>query len=265
VNGPAAIDARLANEVVDRLGLSGVDHDDDGVATFYAAWCRSVPFDNLRKLPALRAGTRPLPGDTPDDFFRAWLDHGTGGTCWASSGALGSLAASLGFDAALVVGSMLDLPEPNHGSVVIDVEGTAWLTDSSLLTGAPHRLVPEGSRTDAGGYRSRIEPDGDTWMMVTDTARGELPCRLHPGVRTADEYRERHERTRGFSVFNEAPYVLRHLDGRVQCLIDRTLTVWSDEGPTATTFDDDARREWLRTAGFSDGVVADALGDSSQD
>jgi N-hydroxyarylamine O-acetyltransferase len=261
VSEPVAVDRALADEVVDRLGLTGLTPDDAGVAAFYRAWCRSIPFDNLRKLHALGAGISPLPGDTPDDFFRAWLDHGTGGTCWSSSGALGALAASLGFDAALVVGSMLDLPEPNHGSVVIQVGDRAWLVDSSMLTGTPHRFAADGSRTDAGGYRSGLTPDGDTWMMVTDTARGELPCRLHPGPRTAAEYRERHERTRAFSVFNEVPYVLRHLDGSVQCLLDRQLTVWSEDGARTTTLDNGARREWLRAAGFSDAAVADALRD----
>lgn len=262
MNGPAAIEGGLADEVVDRLGLTSLVPDDDGVATFYGAWCRAVPFDNLRKLVGLRTGASPLPGDSPDDFFRAWLEHGTGGTCWSSSGALGALAAHLGFDAALVVGSMLDLPEPNHGSVVIQVGSRAWLADSSLLTGAPHRLDPDGSRTDAGGYRSRLAPDGDTWMLVTDSPRGELPCRLHPGARTTDEYRERHERTRAFSVFNQAPYVLRHLDGSVQCLLDRQLTVWSADAATTAALDDEGRRAWLRAAGFSDPVVADALRDA---
>jgi N-hydroxyarylamine O-acetyltransferase len=245
--------------VVDRLGLTGLSPDDDGVAAFYAAWCTSVPFDNLRKLHALRTGAAPLPGDTPDDFFVAWLDHGAGGTCWASSGALGALAVHLGFDAALVVGSMLDLPEPNHGSVVINVDGRVWLADSSLLLGAPHRLDPAGSRTTCGSYRSRLDQDADTWLMVTDSPRGDLLCRLHPGARTADEYRWRHERTRAASVFNEVPHVLRHLDGAVQFLVDRDLVAWSEEGRTTTPLDEDARRDWLRAAGFSDAVVAGAL------
>jgi hypothetical protein len=165
----------------------------------------------------------------------------------------------LGFDAALVVGSMLDLPEPNHGSVVIDVDGRRWLTDSSMLTGRPHRFATEGSRTAWAGYRSRLDPDGDTWMLVTDSPRGDLPCRLHPGPRTVEEYRERHERTRALSVFNETPYVLRQLDGSVHCLLDRQLLVWSEQGPSTSLLDDDGRRAWLRIAGFSHEVVAEAL------
>jgi hypothetical protein len=96
-------------------------------------------------------------------------------------------------------------------------------------------------------------------MVVTDSPRGDLPCRLHPGPRTAEEYRERHERTRAFSVFNEAPYVLRPLDGAVQCLVDRQLVVWAGGPPTTTTLDDGARRDWLRAAGYSGTVVAAAL------
>jgi len=41
--------------------------------------------DNVRKLIHLRANDpAPLPGDTPEDFFGAWLVHGAGGTCWAT-------------------------------------------------------------------------------------------------------------------------------------------------------------------------------------
>jgi N-hydroxyarylamine O-acetyltransferase len=55
-----------------------------GLQTLYAAWCRKVPFDNVRKLIHLRRqDSSPLPGNNVGDFFEAWLRHGTGGTCWA--------------------------------------------------------------------------------------------------------------------------------------------------------------------------------------
>ena len=51
----------------------------------------------MRKLIHLRSGERgALPGDTPAEFFEAWLRHGTGGTCWAGNGAL-ARAAGAGF------------------------------------------------------------------------------------------------------------------------------------------------------------------------
>ena len=60
----------------------------------------SVAVGNVRKLIHLRAddpGT--LPGDDPNDFFTSWLEHGTGGTCWAGNGGLHALLTSLGYNA----------------------------------------------------------------------------------------------------------------------------------------------------------------------
>lgn len=56
----------------------------EGLKTLYSAWCRRVPFDNIRKLIHLRnADPGPLPGDAAKDFFDHWLRFGSGGTCWA--------------------------------------------------------------------------------------------------------------------------------------------------------------------------------------
>jgi N-hydroxyarylamine O-acetyltransferase len=256
------LDARLAGEVTERLGLEGVQPDEQGVAAFYAAWCAHVPFDNLRKLIGLARDAHPLPGDDPNDFFRAWLDHGTGATCWASANALHSLARSIGFDAARVAGAMLDLPDLNHGSVVVTVDGTTWLLDSSLLTGAPLRFDPDHSfAAEHDGYPSSIERDGDTWMVHAESSMiDDMRCRLQPGVRGSDELAALHERTRAWSVFNTTPYVLRHLPGRVEGLRDLEVTTWTAGHARSTrTLDDVGRRAWLLEAGFSQTVVEAAL------
>jgi arylamine N-acetyltransferase len=256
------LDSRLAGEVTERLGLEGVRPDEQGVAAFYGAWCAQVPFDNLRKLIGLAEDSRPLPGDDPNDFFRAWLDHGTGATCWASANALHALARRVGFDAARVAGAMLDLPELNHGSVVVTVDGTTWLLDSSLLTGAPLRFDPDHSfAIEHDGYPSSIEREGDSWMVHAESSMiDDLRCRLQPGVRRGDELAALHERTRAWSVFNTTPYVLRHLPGRVEGLRDLEVTTWR-AGETRSTRDLDemGRRAWLLEAGFSESVVDAAL------
>jgi len=80
----------LLEQVLSRLGLSDRPAPTlDGLQTLYAAWCRKVPFDNVRKLIHLHDHTPgPLPGDDPAEFLTAWLTYGTGGTCWAGNGAL---------------------------------------------------------------------------------------------------------------------------------------------------------------------------------
>lgn len=57
----------LADRVLAKLGFpSRPAANRAGLAALYAAWCQGVPFDNARKLIALRANDHgPLPGDSP--------------------------------------------------------------------------------------------------------------------------------------------------------------------------------------------------------
>ena len=46
-----ALSPDLLERVLSRLGLSATPAPDlNGLKTVYAAWCRGVPFDNIRKL-----------------------------------------------------------------------------------------------------------------------------------------------------------------------------------------------------------------------
>ena len=60
----------LLERVLMRLGLSERPTPTlDGLQTLYAAWCRKVPFDNVRKLIHVHNhDPGPLPGDDATDF-----------------------------------------------------------------------------------------------------------------------------------------------------------------------------------------------------
>ena len=138
---------------------SGVERpapDLDGLRTVYAAWCGAVAFDNVLKLIHLaEARSGPLPGSTAESFFEAWLEHGTGGTCWSGNGALHDLLEALGFDVARAIATMLSSPdarEPNHGSVIVTVEGERWIVDASILSGAPIRIPDAGEPADEARF-----------------------------------------------------------------------------------------------------------------
>ena len=146
--------------VLEKLGVERPDTDLDGLRSVYAAWCGAVAFDNVLKLIHLSDGRRwPLPGSTAESFFEAWLEDGTGGTCWSGNGALHDLLDALGFDVERVIATMLSSPrvtEPNHGSVVATVDGERWLVDASILWGSPIR-VPEPGETAENGPLPRFE------------------------------------------------------------------------------------------------------------
>jgi N-hydroxyarylamine O-acetyltransferase len=183
------------------LSLAGLDQ-------VYAAWCCHVPFDNVRKMIHLHEQLPgPLPGDEPAEFFADWLADGTGGTCWAGNGALWALLASLGFDADRGIGTMVTSPTvpPNHGTVVVTLEGARYLVDASIVHGEPLYL-DERAQTEiahpAWGVRGRRQ-DGRwhiRWRPL-HTPDG-INCRIESLGATRQEFHDLHEQTRPWSPFN---------------------------------------------------------------
>lgn len=202
----AALSPELRRDVVRRLGLSTeLPRDLDGLRTLYAAWCRHVPFDNVRKLIALRTGdTGPLPGGDATDFLEHWLLHGTGGTCWSSSNALFAVIASYGFDTRRVAGSMRDTGIPGHGSVKVNIDRVDWLADSSMLIMHPIPLR-DGTHVDRDPlFGVEVEADNGTHLVWFDTPPYEeyFPCRLLIDPVDHAFYLERYELSRTRSPFN---------------------------------------------------------------
>ena len=83
-----ALAPALLERVLAKLGLSEPPSPTlEGLRTLYPAWCRKVPFDNIRQLIHRRSqDPSPMPGGDATEFFEAWLGYGTGGTCWSGNG-----------------------------------------------------------------------------------------------------------------------------------------------------------------------------------
>jgi N-hydroxyarylamine O-acetyltransferase len=208
-NDPAtSIDAALAERVIARLGLdNGVTVDASGLAQLYRQWCRKVPFDNVRKLIALRSGPdAALPGRSATDFFEAWLEHGVGGTCWPGAIALTALCRSLGFDARLLAASMADTGVASHGTTVVRIDGDDWLVDSSMLTDQPLRLSSEeGTEIAHPVFATTATPVAEGWLFgfALPYSNLEMPCRtLSADPVTVDFCLARYEASREMSPFN---------------------------------------------------------------
>ena len=179
----------------------------ESLKTLYSAWCRRVPFDNIRKLIHLRNGNPgPLPGDDAAEFFDHWLRFGSGGTCWAGNGALQTLLHALGFDARRAVATMLVTPDspPNHGSVTVDFGRQRYVVDASILHGEP-LLLDEGlPAADLPAWAVKLAFRGGHWAIrwrPLHIPEG-IDCRIEAFDAGAVVFRERHEKSRSFSPFN---------------------------------------------------------------
>jgi len=244
----------LAGRVLTRLGFASPPPvDRKGLAALYSAWCRSVPFDNTRKLIAIRAGDDgALPGDAAADFLEAWLDHGAGGTCWAMHGAWTQLLAACGFDARRGVATMLVAPDvpPNHGTASVALDGERLLVDACIQHGEPLPLEPgRATAIDHPAYGVEARPDGAKWLVRwrSPFAPGGMDCRIDSLESDAAEFGRLHEQTRGWSPFNFELFARLHRGGGVLMAVrgERVFIDPSGVEARAPLRDDEARLRFL--------------------
>jgi N-hydroxyarylamine O-acetyltransferase len=212
-----SISPALRDRVLARLALTApVTPDLAGLAALYRAWCDHIPFDNVRKLIALRSGsTAPLPGTTGTDFFEHFLAHGTGGTCWPTSEAMFELCESIGFVTRRVAGSMRDQGFVTHGTVKVTLDGVDWLADTSILSNV---LLPAASDVFISGdpiFTAEVEPTDIAhivWFSIPPNA-GYTPCRLLVDPIDHEYLSMSYEKSKGFGAFNQHIYARRNFPG----------------------------------------------------
>jgi N-hydroxyarylamine O-acetyltransferase len=260
----------LVRRVRARLDLGSVSIDEEGMRRVYAAWCTHVPFDNIQKRVWLAERRGPMPGDDAARFFEDFLAHGTGGTCWGSSGALHALLRALGFDARRAAGTMmLDTPDPsrrlNHGTVIVafDNARARWLLDTHVLTVAPLRL-PEGDAITSvdgvaavraqrseefGGIRVRFDPNNGRVP--------EMSCLLERDEVDDAFCTERHLASETSGPFNAGAYVRRHHRGAL-VFVGLGMRRDRDRADVRVIIlnDRSSRDDALRNLGFSAEIVS---------
>ena len=255
----------LLERILERLGLAERPAPDvDGLATLYAAWAGAVPFDNLRKLIHVASDdAAPLPGDAAPEFFDAWLRWGTGGTCWAGNGALCALLRTLGFDAARGVATMMVAPDlpPNHGTVVVTVDGRRYLVDASILFAAPLALESDrATAVDHPAWGVRCARRDGRWHVRWRPLHNPdgMDCRIESLWATGDEFARFHEDTRGWSPFNYQAYLRRNRGAAVEGLaFGERVTLDAAGGVSRRPLDDAERRRVLvEELGIAEELVA---------
>jgi N-hydroxyarylamine O-acetyltransferase len=254
----------LIEQVLTKLGLRHrPGPSPQSLRDLYSRWGRRVPFDNVRKLIHVRAeSSGPLPGSTPEDFFTAWLTHGTGGTCWAGSGALNALLTALGFHARRGIATMLAAPglPPNHGTLMVTFGSQRYLVDTSILHDEPLLLDDADSTVThpAWGVRAFLR-EGQwhiLWRPLHKTDGFE--CRIERFGASAEEYSRLYAATRNWSPFNYQVSARLNQTDRVTGLgFGQAVTLHSDGSVSNTPATrEDRMRVLVEEIGLSEEIVS---------
>ncbi|MHC5009199.1 MAG: arylamine N-acetyltransferase family protein [Planctomycetota bacterium] len=249
----------IIERVLEKLGIHERPSVDlAGLNAVYAAWCGNIPFDNLQKrIWFAGERTTPVTGGDPTAFFVNWLAHGTGGTCWPTSGGMYALLKSLGFPARRIAGAMINTGDRNpqdagHGSVTVALDGVDHLVDASILAFEALPLVP-GQRTRSGPGIHAIEavPTDQgfdvRWRVGLDR-EASVTFRTQPQFDPVDHrfFLDGYERSRTSSPFNRTVYICRRSAGSIVSLARRRLiTVAADDTATVNEIAEAQRKEVL--------------------
>jgi arylamine N-acetyltransferase len=209
-----AISKELQTKILDRLEFNEpVSADIQTLQRLYSSWCMYVPFDNLRKMIALKSGNKQsLPGLDAPDFFENWLENGCGATCWPMANALYELLISVGFDAQRIAGYMMDLGVINHGSLKVLINGKYYIVEAALLL---NQILPlDGNsiiNTDPV-YPFELEKEGESYLLwlLSPVTNEFFYCRIISSPVGFPFFDERYEASRELSVFNQSLYARRN-------------------------------------------------------
>ena len=219
-----ALDRPMTEAMLARLGLAAPpSHDMAGLTTLYTAWLQNVPFCSSQKRCHYGADVNrpgPLPVMTAPSYVAAYLEHGTGGTYFPTAEAFFQLLSACGFSARRALGSMLDFPQipgPNHGTVIVTLDGLDYLVDPFF--GSEQPLPLDGAAHSVGrpSLELRSEPaeSGGSPLIFWrfHNARQWMQFgfdRKYPDV-TQAHFAARYEASGGAnSVFNASLYISRH-------------------------------------------------------
>jgi len=259
---------KLVELVLSKLGLqTRPSLDLAGLNLLYAAVSGKIPFDNVRKRIWF-AGPRtgPLPGGDPTEFFNNWLRRGTGGTCWPLNGGVYTLLRTLGFDARRVVGSVIIEGYPqgaNHGSTLVTLDGTDYVTDAWMASFKALPLTPgRPTSTGSGIHEIRAVPTEDGFEILSYSGwlrEQPLPFRIEPEYEPVNHafFLNRAERTKVVGFFNDAVFISRHFSDSILTLGRNSKFRVAADGSLTKTQPSDAERRasLIEEFGLSEEIV----------
>ncbi|MEM9879244.1 MAG: arylamine N-acetyltransferase [Pseudomonadota bacterium] len=210
----------VCEATLDAFGYSAMpDPTLDTLNAVYKAWCRKVGYDNVLKRIYIETNAAgPFPVMDPNDYLESWMKHGTSGSCWPSSEALLGVLTHIGFRVERVAGQMLECNDPmnpNHGGLVVHLDGKRYHTDPSLGSEVALELIDgHATSTQSEAFGIWNTGDGHVWWRPGHSRRAiEIVFDLHD--LSYDFFSYRYEKTKEFSLFNTTLYIRRNRDDEI--------------------------------------------------
>lgn len=263
----AAVSTVLRQDVYERLlermGYAAKpDADLDTLNAIYKFWSRKVGYDNVLKRIHIEEGhDGPFPVMDPNDFIENWMRHGTSGSCWPSSEAMYGVLALTGFRPERIAGQMLecnDPMDPNHGALIVHLEGKRFYVDPGVAAEVALELVTgQPNRTASDAFGIWDEGDGHVWWRPGHSRRA-IEVVMDLDNLSYEFFADRYEKTKEFSLFNTTLYVRRNRDeGIVTMGRGNILRVDPTGELTAEPIDEkDAPAFLIEQMGLSEEIVA---------
>jgi hypothetical protein len=221
-----AISKELQTKILRRLGFNEpVSPDIQTLRRLYSSWCMNMPFDNLRKMVALKSGNKQsLPGLDATEFFENWLENGCGATCWPMANALRELLVSVGFDARRIAGYMMDLGVINHGSLKVFIDGKYYIVEAALLLNQILPLDGNSIINTEPLYLFELEKEGESYLLwlLSPVTNEFFYCRIICNTVGFPFFDERYEASRERSVFNQSLYARKNYPDKLIILRGNT-------------------------------------------
>ena len=259
----------LVEKVIERFGFSSMpDPTLETLSKVYKAWSRSVGYDNVQKrVYFANGGKGPFPVADPNDFAEAFLKHNTGGSCWVVAEAYFGILHHIGFDVRRIAGRMLGTPDPmkpNHGSVLVTIDGQDYVADPSMCGEEAVALI-DGQATSASSKAHGIWSPGDgRYWWKPGHSRTPIENVIEHDNCSYAFFLERYEMTKQFSLFNDVLYARVNDDDGILTIGRGNLIRVDNEGemtaqPLAL---DEIKEVLINRMGMSEEIVSQIPPDS---
>ncbi|GGX19046.1 arylamine N-acetyltransferase [Aquimarina muelleri] len=249
----------VAGKVLERLAINlPLTSNEEGLTKLYRGWCRNIPFDNFwKRLKLTEEEFSDHDQIDANQFFEIWLQHGLGGTCWTTANAMCELLKYFKFDVRMITGSMGDMGEVNHVSLLVSLnEGKEYIIDTSILNEQPIKI--DGVHIENPVHPIQLIRNSETTKIIFEhcTKREHMPCAINKNRISKEQIVEFYIASIHNSLFNDCVYIRKNEEGIIHSIVGTTYYTKSKNALGKKELNEEERKQVLiNIMGLSEEIV----------